>query len=124
MTETTKWLSAANALLGLWLIVAPFIYSTTSAGLWNDVIVGALVASIGAYNYYLTTKGKEVSATGAGANTLLGLWMIAAPFVLGVSGAAFWSDLAVGVLVASFAGYNAYVSRRGPDAQARADHAA
>ncbi len=39
----TNWL---NVLLGLWLIVAPFLigYSKTSAGaLWNDIIVGLAV---------------------------------------------------------------------------------
>jgi hypothetical protein len=111
MTRTTKWLAGTNALLGLWLVVAPFVLATSTAGLWNDVVLGLIIASVGTYNYYLTTQGKEVSAAAAGLNTLAGLWMIAAPFVLaGISGAAFWSDLTVGVLVTLFAGYNAYVA--------------
>jgi hypothetical protein len=111
MSNTTKWLAGTNTVLGLWLIIAPFVLETTSAGLWNDVVIGIVIASIGAYNYYLTTQGREVSFGAASINTLAGFWMIAAPFVLGgIAGAAFWSDVTVGVLVALFAGYNAYVS--------------
>lgn len=49
-----------SALLGLWLIVAPFVYDvevagaelTTELGFWNDVIVGLLVLALGAYSAY------------------------------------------------------------------------
>lgn len=48
------------ALLGLWLIVTPFILGSTEGTaavemdleLWNDVIVGALVFLMGAYSAY------------------------------------------------------------------------
>jgi hypothetical protein len=111
MTRTTKWLSAANATLGLWLIVAPFVLATSTAGMWNDVVIGLVIATVGTYNYYLTTQGKEVSRSAAGLNALAGLWMIVAPFVLGgIGGAALWSDVTVGLLVTLFAGYNGYVS--------------
>jgi hypothetical protein len=41
-------LSWVNALLGLWLIVAPFIlnYDIFLTPLWNDVILGILVAGL------------------------------------------------------------------------------
>jgi hypothetical protein len=111
MTRTTKWLAGTNALLGLWLIVAPFVLATSTAGLWNDVVFGLVIASVGTYNYYLTTQGREVSTAAAGLNVVAGLWMIAAPFVLGgITGAAMLSDVTVGVLVTLFAGYNSYVS--------------
>lgn len=37
--------STINALLGIWLIIAPFVlaYSHTASALWNDIIVGAVV---------------------------------------------------------------------------------
>lgn len=40
---TLPWI---NGLLGLWLIVAPFVlrYSNVRAAMWNEVIVGILVA--------------------------------------------------------------------------------
>ena len=43
--STVKLLSWINAVLGVWLIVAPFIvqYANVGAALWNDIIVGILV---------------------------------------------------------------------------------
>ena len=42
-----KGLSWTNFALGLWLAGAPFVllYSGTSAALWEDVIVGFLIAA-------------------------------------------------------------------------------
>jgi hypothetical protein len=43
--STIKALEWINAILGVWLIIAPFIirYSDVSAALWNDIIVGIVV---------------------------------------------------------------------------------
>lgn len=39
------WPSWINALIGIWLIVAPWIISnTTTSARWNEVIVGSIVA--------------------------------------------------------------------------------
>lgn len=112
MTTTTKWLAGLNAILGLWLIVAPFVFGVTGGSLWNAVIVGALIAIVGAYNWYLTMGDEEVTVGGAGVNTLLGLWLIAAPFVFTPVTAMLWNNVVVGVLVAIFGGYNTYVANQ------------
>lgn len=41
-----KSLSWANFVLGLWLIVAPFVlhYREITAALWNNVVVGIVIA--------------------------------------------------------------------------------
>jgi predicted signal transduction protein with EAL and GGDEF domain len=41
--------SWTNVVLGVWLLVAPFIlvYSAGGAPVWNDIIVGILVVSLG-----------------------------------------------------------------------------
>jgi hypothetical protein len=112
MSRTTRWLAGTNALLGAWLVVAPFLLDTSTAGLYSDVLVGVLVATLGAYNYYLAGSGREVNRVAAIVNAMAGLRLIAAPVVLrGVAGAAFRNDVIVGALVALFAGYNAYASR-------------
>ena len=43
-----SWPSWTNALLGLWLIVTPFIlgFPTGSAAMWNDVILGIIVGAL------------------------------------------------------------------------------
>jgi len=45
---TIKTLNWTNAVLGLWLIIAPFIlaYSGATTALWNDIIVGVVVAAL------------------------------------------------------------------------------
>jgi thiol:disulfide interchange protein len=60
-----------SALLGLWLIVSPFVYDvevagaelTTELGFWNDVIVGLLVLALGAYSVYEARDLDVGSAT-------------------------------------------------------------
>ena len=48
---TVKILSWVNAVIGLWLIVAPFILSYTSvaAAMWNDIVVGIVVVVLGVW---------------------------------------------------------------------------
>lgn len=60
------------ALLGLWLIVSPWVYGaeigtvnvTTELGFWNDVIVGLIVLVLGAYSVY-EARDVDVATTAA-----------------------------------------------------------
>jgi uncharacterized membrane protein YiaA len=62
------------ALLGLWLIVTPFILGSTEPGagvefdieFWNDVVVGLLVFLLGAYSAY---EARETEAVTPAART-------------------------------------------------------
>lgn len=110
VTTTTKWLAGLNGLLGLWLIAVPFVFSVTTNAMWNAIVIGILIAALGGYNFYLTTRDEEVNATATGANTLLGLWVVVAPFVFNPGTTALYNDVIVGALVAIFAGYNTYVA--------------
>lgn len=51
-------LSWTNALLGIRLVLAPFVlrYSVHSVPLWNDVIVGVIVASLAAWSAVATPR--------------------------------------------------------------------
>ena len=52
------------ALLGCWLVVAPFVLGLGLEGpaLWTDVVVGTVVASFGSYNAYAATaSGRNPS---------------------------------------------------------------
>ena len=48
--------SALAALLGLWLVVSPWVYgagaTVNPAGFWNDVVIGLVVLALGAYSVY------------------------------------------------------------------------
>lgn len=112
MSTTTKWLAGLNALLGIWLLVVPFVFDVPTAAMWNAVIIGGLISVLGGYNYYLTTQEKEVNVGVASINAMLGLWVIAAPFLFQPGTAALWNDVIVGALVATFGGYNAYEANR------------
>ncbi len=48
---TIKSLNWINAVLGLWLIIAPFVltYSSVASAMWNDIIVGVIVAILAAW---------------------------------------------------------------------------
>nr|WP_244880106.1 hypothetical protein [Natrinema pellirubrum] len=50
-------LSATGAVLvtvlGLWLIVEPFVLRLEGLPLWHDVILGTIIAGFGSYNAYV-----------------------------------------------------------------------
>lgn len=60
--------AAVSALLGLWLVVSPWVYGVdvgtfevaTAAGFWNDVIVGLVVLVAGAYSVY-ESRDRDVA---------------------------------------------------------------
>jgi len=49
--STIKNLNWVNAVLGLWLIIAPFIlsYSSAAIAMWNDIVVGVIVVVLGVW---------------------------------------------------------------------------
>ncbi len=53
--ETTdKTLDWINLILGVWLIISPFLlgYTAVAAAVWNDVIVGLVVVVLTAWGVY------------------------------------------------------------------------
>lgn len=56
--------AGASAVLGLWMIVVPYLTPILVTGwlLWNDTIAGGIVAVIGAYNAYQTVEVEEDSS--------------------------------------------------------------
>ncbi|WP_128476472.1 SPW repeat domain-containing protein [Halorussus pelagicus] len=57
------------AFLGLWMVVAPFVFETVfEAAFWSDVVSGALVALLAGYNVY-QSRGTERRTRTAEAET-------------------------------------------------------
>lgn len=107
-----KWASGANIVLGLWLIIAPFLlgYTGIAAAMWNEIIVGVIVVVLA----WLRVSNPGRMTWLSWSNVVLGLWLIAAPFVLGYSGtaAAMWNEVIVGLLIAGLGTWSALETRR------------
>jgi hypothetical protein len=90
------WPNVANMFLGLWLLgTAPAFGITQQALLWSDLASGAAAILFGA----LAMRHRWA----AWAASLVGLWLMAAPSLLGASGFAADSTHIAGALVATIA---------------------
>lgn len=89
-----------NALLGLWLIISPsalgYARASTLAVL-NDLILGVLVLVSAVWVAAGLTRAVEMAAFGV----VCGLWLLIAPFVLGIAQITIvaWNDVIVGLVV-------------------------
>jgi hypothetical protein len=110
--------SAINALLGIWLIVAPSVlaYSHTAPAFWNDIIVGAVTLILAGFRvsppFRDPTPANNVGLSWT--NAALGAWLVIAPFALGNSTitANVWNDVLVGLIVLSLGAWSAIVGQR------------
>ncbi len=93
------WASGINILLGVWIMISPFVlaFSHPLPAVWGNIVVGfvvglfALIRASGAYHQPGWSWG----------NTLLGLWLIISPFLLGFTHvvAITVNNIVVGVVV-------------------------
>ena len=97
---TVRTMGGLDILAGVWLIIAPFLfnYSANGGSIVSDVVVGILVLFLAGVqvvgdNYRLSWPSWI--------NTLLGIWLIVAPFALGYpsGSAAIWNDVVLGIVV-------------------------
>lgn len=124
MRQTVQWTSGINIVAGLWLIIAPFVlgYHEIQAALWNDVLVGIIVAAFAVARVARPLMNPSLSWI----NAVFGLWLIVAPFVLAygsaveafaVEGAiggaqtAMWNDIIVGVIILALGVWSALSAR-------------
>lgn len=98
---TEQWQDAANLLLGLWLLVSPWVlgYTGEATPAWNAHTVGVIIAVAAAAALVAFHKWEEW------VNVALAAWLAISPYVLGYASlqAALWNQLIVGVLVAVLA---------------------
>ena len=101
-TVTAKWQEWASFALGLWLAMSPWVcgYEETHAATANAAFLGIALALASHFEASLDAVSAEWL------NLLAGLWLLAAPFVLGFSEAALptVNCVAVGTLVVVLAG--------------------
>jgi hypothetical protein len=97
--------SWVNVLLGIWLIISPFVVQyPIHRAIWNNVVAGIIVIAVGLIRF-----GMRRQPQWSWLNLILGIWTIIAPFAVGFfSMTLTWSNIVVGILVAAVALNNAY----------------
>lgn len=101
--------SGINAILGIWLIIAAFVVADSQEAYWNDLLVGIVVLILAATRLSKPTDGTKPASW---VNAAIGVWLIAAPFVLGyVADAERWNDIIVGILLLAFGAWSASLPR-------------
>lgn len=103
-TRSARTISRLNALLGIWLVMSPFVlgyFDELAVALSNDMIVGLAVLLLAVGRMSQPAYTSPARAT----NLVLGLWLVLAPFVLGYSevAPAMWNDVIAGCLVSALA---------------------
>jgi hypothetical protein len=74
-----RWASGANVLFGAWLFIAPWVLNyAQEVTSWNETIAGAALMILATLRYIRPLGRFWIGWI----NALIGLWMIAAPFVL------------------------------------------
>lgn len=72
--------SGINVLLGIWLIISPWVFGYVSAGpapMWNSVVVGAIVLILAATRF----SNPDMAPGLSWVNLILALWTIASPWI-------------------------------------------
>lgn len=94
--------SVINVIAGIWLIISPFILGFSAGNpMLNSVILGIIVGVLA-----LVTATSDRAPWLNWVNIVLGIWLIASPFILGYAGilTATWNHVILGAIVAIFAG--------------------
>ncbi|MFB6189539.1 MAG: SPW repeat protein [Halapricum sp.] len=115
MSETHRWIGGISALFGAWVFVSAFVFGMAGAHFWNDLIVGAAIFVLAGYSATQADASETANSWTSGLAALLGLWVIATPFVYGAASAALWSSVISGIVVAVLSGYNMYEASESGD---------
>jgi hypothetical protein len=96
--QSSRGMSGLNILLGLWVVISPFVltFAQNSVAMWNNVATGGAIALLA-----LMRLGSP-QAGASWMNIALGVWLIISPFVLGFTGmgVAMWNNVILGIIVA------------------------
>lgn len=99
------------AALGVWILWSGVVLTGSGPIILNNFLAGAAIAAFAAYAAAWPDGWKLPALLAPLIVVLLGLWVLAAPFVLEVAADRLvWSNVIAGALVAIFAGGSAYGS--------------
>jgi SPW repeat len=92
-SDTPRWVTLA---LGIWAIVAAFIFDAGASGGIIAQVIGGVVAGF----FPLINSGYWIAA-------LAGVWLIIAPFIFGYGGIALVSSILTGIAITALSAYKA-----------------
>lgn len=105
-------LDVVNVVAGIALALSPWLfgYADDAVAVWHACIAGMVTVLIAAGALVAFHKYEEW------ANLVAGLWIVAAPWVLGFAGlaAAMWSHVIAGIVVAAFAAASLWLANDRP----------
>lgn len=116
--ESSSWINIAAGAAAMG--VAFYEGGTTTTPYWSALIAGGILVLLGAYTAYAAANDKARSAMGFGiAGLVVGLWLAAYPFFVGVSDLYFWTTLVAGIVAAIVSGFEIWAANREPRTSTR-----
>lgn len=100
------WARIANAVLGVWLMVAAAVLSYGDPARTNDQIFGPIAFAVAVVSIWEVTRGVRW------VNLALGLWLVVAPWLLGYGTEAVVNSTVVGLLLIALATVRGKVEQR------------
>ncbi len=92
-----RWEDWVNLVLGVWLFLSPWIlgYAAIQVPAWNAFIMGVAVVVFTLFALYVPKRWEEWM------NSIIGLWMVISPWVLGFSVLTLstWNAVIVGIVL-------------------------
>ena len=114
MMKTANTLNWLVAIVGLWVLLSPFVlgFSTLTVAVSNAVITGLVLIVLA--GWAALAKVATLDRNLDWVNAVAGLWLIISPFVLGFSTTpvAMWNNVITGIVAIVLAGWAAFTFGR------------
>jgi hypothetical protein len=96
-----SWL---NVLLGIWVVISPFVLGFySSKAVWNNVVTGGVVGILALIRWRMDRPGWSWL------NLILGIWLVISPFVLFLGSTAMWNNVILGIIISAAALSHTYL---------------
>lgn len=105
MATRTAGLAAG---LGAVIFFSGIFFTGTGYVVPNNVVAGVLIGAAGSYAAAVPGGGRIPAILAPVVVLLVGLWVLATPFVFGVTGPLLWSSVVLGGVVAILGAASAY----------------
>lgn len=109
--DTVKKLCYIAAVLGLWVIVSPFLWSVPNTFVISSVIAGIVITVLSGYTAYQAGSSGNINRYLLYIAAIAGLYVIISPYAFGVGAPnLLLNNFVTGGLIAVTAGYSGYVT--------------